>query len=367
MLKEKNKKVVVAISGGVDSAVTALLLKKQGFQVIGVFMRLGDHSIAGEQAARAVCAHLGIKFFPVNISRKFEKEVVDYFVESYSKGLTPNPCVKCNKLIKFGELLRVANELDADFLATGHYIKKLEIRPAGNTSRRKYPRGEKSKISYKLFKGEDEKKDQSYFLYNLTREQLTKILFPLGDFKKEEIKKIAKEAKIPNQPSESQDICFMMKDGKILNHNDFLKDHIKARPGDILDMNGKVIGRHKGLPFYTIGQRKGIEIGGIGPFYAVKMDYKKNVLYVTDKSNDKNLYRDELVAENVNWISGKIPKMPCKCAAMIRYRHKAEDCEITHDNGEYQVKFKNKQRAVTSGQSVVFYRKEELLGGGLII
>lgn len=355
MSKEKNKKVVVAISGGVDSAVTALLLKKQGFQVFGVFMRLGTYSAASEQAARAVCAHLGIKFFPINISHKFEKEVIEYFIESYEKGLTPNPCVKCNKVIKFGELLRVTKELDADYLATGHYIRKSE---AGS---------KKSEIfKFKLFKGVDESKDQSYFLYNLTQDQLSKILFPLGDYKKEEIKRIAKKEKIPNQPSESQDICFLIKEGKILDHNEFLKDHIKARAGDILDMNGKVVGQHKGLPFYTIGQRRGIEIGGVGPFYAVGMDYKKNVLYVTDNREDDSLYKDELLAEKVNWISGQVPKMPYKCTAMIRYRHKASDCKIAYEKGEYKVKFKNRQRAVTSGQSVVFYKNQELLGGGLI-
>lgn len=354
MVKNKNKKVVVAVSGGVDSAVAALLLKKQGFEVFGVFMRLGDSSVSAEQAARAVCTKLEIKFFPVNVSDKFEKEVVEYFIESYKKGLTPNPCVKCNKLIKFGELLRITKELDADYLATGHYIKKSE------------ERSKNSEIVYRLFKGTDEAKDQSYFLYNLTQEQLKQILFPLGEFKKEEIKKIAKEAKIPNQPSESQDICFLVKDGKVLDHNEFLKKYIKSKPGKIKTLEGEIVGEHKGLPFYTVGQRKGIDIGGIGPFYAVSMDYEKNILYVTNNSNDPELSKDILKASDVNWISGNLPKMPFNCQAMIRYRSKAEDCRIIQENGEYQVKFNKSQRAVTAGQSVVFYKNNELLGGGLI-
>jgi len=351
----KNKKVVVAISGGVDSAVAALLLKKQGFEVFGVFMRLGENSVSAEQAARAVCRKLGIKFFPVNVSGKFEKEVIGYFIESYKKGLTPNPCVKCNKLIKFGELLRITKELGADYLATGHYIRKLKVES-----------GKFKVVKYKLFKGRDEGKDQSYFLYNLTQEQLKRILFPLGDFKKDEIKRIAKEAKIPNQPSESQDICFLVKDRIILDHNEFLKNHIKSKPGKIKTLDGKTVGEHKGLPFYTVGQRKGIEIGGIGPFYAVRMDYDKNILFVTNYPDDPELSKVVLIARDVNWISGAAPKMPLACQATIRYRSKAEDCAVTQENGEYKVKFKKPQRAVTAGQSVVFYKNNELLGGGLI-
>lgn len=354
MVNKKNKKVVVAISGGVDSAVAALLLQKQGFEVFGVFMRLGDNGVANEQSARLVCLKLGIKFFPINVSEKFEKEVIGDFVKSYQNGLTPNPCVRCNKLIKFGELFRVTEELGADYLATGHYIKKIKVESGD------------SKGIYKLFRGIDDKKDQSYFLYNFNQDQLKKVLFPLGDFTKEEIKKVAEENSIPSQSSESQDICFMVRDEKILDHNEFLKDRIQASEGEIKTLDGKTVGRHKGLPFYTIGQRRGIEIGGIGPFYAVHMDYDKNILYVTNDSNDKALYKDGLMTENVNWISGVAPKTPLSCQAMIRYRHKAENCVVTPDNGDYKVKFEKAQRAITAGQSVVFYKDNELLGGGVI-
>lgn len=351
------KRIAVAMSGGVDSAVAAKLLVDQGHEVIGMFMRLGVNEEDSEAAARRVCQKLNIKFYPINLTQEFRKEVMDYFLDSYAQGLTPNPCVKCNQLIKFGALLEQAEKIGADYLATGHYVKK-------------------SKIIYKLYRGKDENKDQSYFLYNLTQRQLARVLFPLGDYAKEEVRKIADRAKLPYLTKESQDICFLKGD-----HNDFLRQRLKLKPGPIILLRpsgtsyykeeegeglGKVIGEHQGLPLYTIGQRRGVEIGGIGPFYAAKCDYKTNKLYVISNGDDPVLYSDELAAEDVNWIAGQEPKMPLLCEAVIRYRHKPVKCEVKSCGNKYLIKFNKAQRAVTPGQSIVFYQGDEILGGGVI-
>jgi len=355
-MKKDRKKVVMAISGGVDSSVAAMILRDQKYEVIGVFMRLFDHGIEGERAARLVCKNLGIKFYPVNLSDSFSREVKEYFLKSYKNGITPNPCVRCNKLIKFGELIRIKNDLGADFLATGHYVR-LE---------RDY---KKSKIKFltKLYKGLDIFKDQSYFLYNLSQKQLREILFPLGEMKKEDVRILAEKAGIPNLKSESQDVCFLVEDGKILDHNDFLKDNINLKAGDIKTTNGKVIGRHQGLPLYTIGQRRGVEVGGTGPYYVSKIDYKTNTLYVVDNVNDSSLFRASFKLKELNWISGEDPKLPFECEVVIRYKHKQVKCEVLKkEKNVYFVKLKASERAVTSGQSAVFYQKNELLGGGVI-
>lgn len=348
MTKAKKKKVIVAMSGGVDSSTVAYLLKKQGHEVRGIFMRLGTGQEESEAAARRVCQQLGIKFYPVNLVAKFKKEVVDYFIASYEQGLTPNPCIKCNQVIKFGELWQIAQEQECDYLATGHYAKI---------------------IKNKIFKPKDKDKDQTYFLYNLNQEQFKHILFPLGDYLKSEIRKIADKNKLPYLKKESQDICFLNKNGKIINHNDFLREHIQAKSGLIKTLKNNKLGKHQGLPFYTVGQRRGIAIGGKGPFYAVQMDYKFNILYVTDDANDPILFSDSLIAKNVNWISGDEPKMPLQCEAIIRYRHQPVRCKIEKTRGRpliYKIKFDESQRAITPGQSVAFYQGNELLGGGVI-
>lgn len=335
------------MSGGVDSSAVARILVEKGYQCMGVFMRLGIcGSCCNEEAARKVCQKLKIKFYPVDLVRQFKKEVKDYFLDAYHKGKTPNPCVACNKFIKFGELLKVAKKFDCNFLATGHYVK---LKKVGGV--------------YKIYRPADKKKDQTYFLYNLTQEQLKNILFPLGDSIKEEIKKEASGRKLPHLKEESQDICFLLGD-----HNDFLKEHIGSKKGLIKTLNGKKIGQHKGLPFYTIGQRKGIEIGGTGPYYAVKADYKTNTLYVTNDPEEPALFRDSLKAGKINWVDGNEPKYPLNCQAMIRYRHREVPCIVSSlKKGLVLVKFKEQQRAITPGQSVVFYKNNELLGGGIIV
>ncbi|MFH1822433.1 MAG: tRNA 2-thiouridine(34) synthase MnmA [Patescibacteria group bacterium] len=376
-MDKKKKKVLVAMSGGVDSSTTVLLLKEQGHDVVGAFMNLGVNQEEAQNTARRVCQYLNIKFYPINFARQFKKEIIEYFLNSYSLGLTPNPCVKCNQLIKFGELLRKASSLNCDYLATGHYAN-VELRimneECDSGQNAIHQQAEKNaKFIYKLFRGKDKGKDQSYFLYNLKQEQLRNILFPLGEYTKEEVRKIANQAGLPYLKKESQDVCFLSGD-----HNDFLRKHIKLKPGLIkvilprvkegVRREFKVVGQHQGLPLYTIGQRKGIEIGGVGPFYVLKADYKTNILYVASNANDPNLYRDNLIASQVSWIVGVKPKLPLKCQAVIRYRHQPVDCVIKKKKTGKAliVQFKKPQRAITPGQSVVFYKGEEVLGGGVI-
>lgn len=361
-MDNKKKKVILAISGGVDSSVSAYLLQKEGYEVIGVFMRLTDSQKKSEDYARRVCEYLGIKFYPVNISDKFEEEIIDYFINSYKDGITPNPCVKCNKLIKFGELFRVMEELGGDYLATGHYLR-LQRRIKND----KYFNSTGGLRINKIYKGSDNNKDQTYFLYNLVQDQLDKVLFPVGGMEKMEVRKIADENHIPYLKGESQDVCFLVEDGRIIEHNDYLKKKIKLKPGDIKTNDGVVLGQHIGLPFYTIGQRRGIEIGGTGPYYAARLDYSTNTLYVVNDPSDPTLFSDYLFAKDVNWISGEEVD-DLKCEAVIRYRHKPVACSVLKQTDEsYKVLFEEAQRAVTPGQSVVFYSGDELLGGGVII
>jgi tRNA-specific 2-thiouridylase len=357
-----------------------LILKGKDYKVTGMFMRLGTPGEEKNEAAvRSVCRKLAIAFYPVNLEEQFKSEIISYFLEGYKQGVTPNPCVKCNNLIKFGELLRRVKDLDADFLATGHYVR-LTTSDVGHST---------SDVvnTYKLFRGKDKGKDQSYFLYTLTQEQLKHLLFPLGEYTKEEVRKIADKAELPYIKSESQDVCFLNRDGKILEHNDYLKKYIKLKPGPIKTIDGDKVGEHQGLPLYTIGQRRGIEVGGTGPYYVVRADYKTNTLYVVRDHEHPALYRSELTANNVNWVAGSEPVLPLNCDAVIRYRHLPIECNIKRsdlfkeDRFTYSVKFLKPQRAITPGQSVVLYgirrgptnaahanysNEDEILGGGII-
>ena len=363
-------KVIVAMSGGIDSSVAAALLKGHGFSVIGVFMKFW-HASNAEIRARKVAKILKIPFYVFNFEKEFKKRIVDYFLKEHKNGNTPNPCVLCNKEIKFGLLLKKALALSADYIATGHYARIIQ-----NTKIKNQNDNSKCKI-FKLLRAKDENKDQSYFLWRLNQEQLKHILFPIGDYTKRQVKKMARKFKLPVlDVSESQEICFIR--GSV---NSFLKKYLKEKPGNIIDTEGKVIGKHFGLWFYTIGQRKGIGLPG-GPYYVLDKDFKKNLLIVTKKKKD--LYKKKLIAKNVNWIFGKKPKLPIKIMAKIRYRSQLASALIASLNrraGSWQIKFIKPQRAITPGQSVVFYRVDELrsspsfaaarlgeevLGGGII-
>lgn len=345
----KKGKIVVAMSGGVDSSVAAALLKKAGFDVVGIFMKFWNPSeekrensccsIESEKMARLIAKQIDIPFYVLNAEKEFKKKVVDCFLNEYKKGVTPNPCVVCNKDIKFGFLIKKALALGADFVATGHYLKTKDG---------------------KLFRSKDKEKDQSYFLWRLSQNQVNRVMFPSGNYKKSEVRKIAKNFKLPVAESkESQEICFIQTP-----INEFLKKYLKTKPGNILNKEGKVVGKHEGLHFYTIGQRRGINVSQ-GPYYVIDKDFKKNVLIVS--KDPKDLKKKELIAKDVNWISGKAPVLPLKIKAKIRYRHnlvKVVVRKITEK--KFKVIFEKPQVAITPGQSVVFYNKEQLLGGGII-
>ena len=358
------------MSGGLDSSVAAALLKGAGFDLKGVFMKFWSSpatdglkgrwnrccSPEAQKRARRVAQILGIPFYVLNFEKEFKKRVVDYFLREYKRGRTPNPCVVCNKQIKFGLLLEKALGLKGDFVATGHYARL----------RREFSK-------YKLLRGKDKGKDQSYFLWQLNQKQLKHILFPMGDYTKKQARVLAKKYDLPvlNVP-ESQEICFVR-----TTVNDFLSQYLKSKPGPIVEQvrkgAGKIIGQHQGLHFYTIGQRKGIELPG-GPFYVVKKDFKRNALIVTPFSNDKVLFSKSLMAENINWFSDKQPKLPLRVKAQIRYGHGAVAATITKKlkggrhlhSTQIELVFGRPQRAVTPGQSVVFYHGQEVLGGGII-
>ena len=332
------------MSGGVDSSVMAYLLKKEGkFEVSGAFMRLssGKKSVEAEMKARNIAKKLDVSFYAFDFRKEFKEEVIKYFVESFKKGITPNPCVVCNKKIKFGLFLKKAKKLGLDYIATGHYAS---VKNKNNI--------------LEVLRGKDENKDQSYFLWKLNQEQLKSILLPLGDFKKEEVKKTAKQINLSAIISkESQDLCFIEK-----TIGDFLKEKLENKPGKIIDLDGNVIGEHNGLWFYTIGQRKGISLSG-GPFYVLERNLRKNYLVVT--KNEKDLQKKEIELKDINWISGKEPVLPIKIKVQIRYGSQAFFA-ILSKNDKYLLTFKVKQKAVSSGQSAVFYEGRKLLGGGII-
>ena len=343
------------MSGGLDSSVAAALLKKSGFNTVGVFMKMRPFS-GDEVRAGKVAKILKIPFHIFNIEKEFKKRIIDNFLNEQKKGKTPNPCVICNKKIKFGLFLEKALKMDADFIATGHYVRiktqsaKLKVQ---NHSL-------KLKI-YKLLKAKDKEKDQSYFLWKLNQRQLKRALFPVGDYTRREVEKLAKKFKLPVlKAKKSVEICFVP-DAKI---NEFLKSKIKTNKGNIISIKRKIIGEHRGLCFYTVGQRKGIGLPG-GPYWVLEKNTKNNDLIVT--KNGKDLYKKSFTVKNVNWISGKKPKLPLKAKVKIRYRHNSVSAKICRMiNGNCKIILEKSQRAVTPGQSAVFYQKENLLGGGII-
>ncbi|TSD01299.1 MAG: tRNA-specific 2-thiouridylase [Parcubacteria group bacterium Athens0714_25] len=364
---KKKKRVVLALSSGVDSSVSAALLKKQGYDVVGVFMHFWKDpeenelvenkccSLEAFEDARKVAQILDIPLYTVNAAKEFKKEVVDYFLDEIKAGRTPNPCVACNPRIKFKFLFQKMLEMDADFVATGHYARIKRELPIT-----------KSKISsYHLFQAEDKGKDQTYFLYNLTQKQLAKIIFPVGEYQKPEIRKLAKKFGLPVfDKDDSQGICFTQEKYP----TNFIKRNTPMKKGEIVNTDGKVVGEHEGLSIYTIGQRKGINIGGTGPYYVVEKDLKKNILIVTNKEDDPKLFKKEMQVRDINWIGGSEPKFPLKVNVKIRYRNPLVDAIIRKATAKsYEVEFVEVQKAVTPGQSAVFYADDgEVLGGGII-
>jgi len=376
----RKQKVVVAMSGGVDSSVAAALLKRQGYEVIGIFMQFWapsglDYnenrccSLKAWHEAQDVARILAIPIYKVNFGREFKKQIVDEFLAEYRAGHTPNPCVACNKFIKFDLLLKYSQTVwGADFLATGHYVRLEKTLKQKNI---------KTKKHY-LYRPKDRYKDQTYFLYNLKQEQLKHLLFPLADYTKKQVRELAKKFRLPvfDKP-DSQEICFVGR-----SHYDFLKKYLNLKAGEIVTYdsptpsdfaNGKIIspsgrgrkiGWHQGLPLYTLGQRSGLGLSG-GPWYVVGFKRKSNQLIVSKNFYSSGLMKKKIKFKNANWLDDKI-KIPLKCSAQIRYQAKPVICMVRKNKSGYVAEFAKPQRAAAPGQSIVFYDEDKLLGGGII-
>src|SRR5690625_256507 len=356
MDNNKNIRVVIGMSGGVDSSVAALLLKQQGYDVIGIFMKNWDDTdefgvcTATEdyEDVVRVCNQIDIPYYAVNFEKEYWDKVFTYFLDEYKAGRTPNPDVMCNKEIKFKAFLDHAMSLGADYVATGHYAQIREQN--GRT---------------KLLRGVDANKDQTYFLNQLTEDVLAKVMFPLGHMEKSEVRKIAeKHALATADKKDSTGICFIGE----RDFKEFISEYLPAQPGSMQTLSGEVKGKHDGLMYYTIGQRQGLGIGGAGePWFVVGKNVHDNILYVEQGADHEHLFSDSLIATDVNWITSPETDQPFTCTAKFRYRQK--DSEVTvelTDGNKVHVKFKERQKAITPGQAVVFYDGEVCLGGGII-
>ncbi|WCK54007.1 tRNA 2-thiouridine(34) synthase MnmA [Aneurinibacillus sp. Ricciae_BoGa-3] len=354
----QDTRVVVGMSGGVDSSVAALLLKQQGYDVIGIFMKNWDdtdefgYCTAEEdyEDVRRVAGQIGIPYYTVNFEKEYWDRVFTYFLDEYKKGRTPNPDVMCNKEIKFKAFLDRALELGADYLATGHY--------AAND----FKDGE-----YRLLRAADIRKDQTYFLNQLSQQQLSRAMFPLGHLQKPEVRRIAAEAGLATAgKKDSTGICFIGE----RDFKGFLQSYLPANPGEMRTLDGEVKGRHDGLMYYTLGQRHGLGIGGSGsgePWFVVGKDLERNILYVAQGTDHGSLYSDSLVASDIHWISKKEMPETFRCTAKFRYRQPDQGVTVHRKpDNTCEVVFDEPQRAITPGQAVVFYKDEVCLGGGTI-
>lgn len=348
------------MSGGVDSAVAALLLLNQKYQVEGLFMKNWEEDDTAEYCtaaddlrdAQQVCDRLGITLHTVNFSTEYWDRVFAHFLAEYEAGRTPNPDVMCNKEIKFKAFLDYALDLGADHIATGHYA---QVSFDGHC--------------YQLLRGLDQDKDQSYFLYLLGQRQLSRSLFPLGPFRKSDVRKMASEAGFENHSKkDSTGICFIGE--RKFKH--FLEQFVTAQPGKICTVDGTEIGDHQGLSFYTLGQRQGLGIGGNAayselPWFVAEKDLLNNRLIVVQGTNHPKLFHKQLTLAQIHWIAGLSPELPLYCTGKIRYRQSDQECSVTPEqNGSFTVRFKDPQRAVTPGQSMVLYQDQICLGGGII-
>lgn len=358
MAIKKNKlKVAVAMSGGVDSAVAAFLLKKQGFEIIGITLKLVDDNLATvyEKSccslesvldAKKVCAQIAIPHYVLNLKNEFNKLVIQPFIKNYLQGITPNPCILCNEKIKFKILLNKIKDFDFKHLATGHYAKIIYA---------------KNKKQYFLKKATDKLKDQSYFLYSLTQKELPFILFPLGNLKKTQVREIAKKNNLQvAEKKDSQEICFVPQgDYKKMFKKSFANLY---QEGNIVNTKGEILGKHKGIVFYTRGQRKGLGIAYNKPLYVVGIDYKNN-LVIADE--EKYLYHKNLSVENLSWVN-KIKEKSITAKIKIRSTAELKKAEININGSKATVKCFTPQRAITPGQAIVFYKHNTVLGGGII-
>lgn len=390
-------KIAIAMSGGVDSSVAAKILKDEGHDLVGLFLKLWSDpacnisranrccNYEALEDARRVAAKLKIPFYVIDAKKEFKHEVVDYFLREYQNLRTPNPCIVCNEKIKFDLLLKKALAIGCERLATGHYAR-ISCHPEFISGSQEIPKQVRNDKPYQLLKGIDETKDQSYMLYRLNQDQLSKILFPLGELKKKDVRALATKWDLPVQEKpESQEICFFAD----RDYRNFLRRYLPAKyfkPGEILDQNGNIIGKHDGLLNYTIGQRKGIEqlqaascklLGkDKKPLYVIVFDSKKNQLIVGE---DKDVYKKEMIVGNLNWLDSKAKSYQLKANSLsvkIRYRHPEVACEIKKlknqeikepkNKKKIRVIFQKPERAITPGQSAVFYLGDEVIGGGII-
>jgi tRNA-specific 2-thiouridylase len=350
-----NKRVAVALSGGVDSSIAACLLQEAGYEVIGITMRLCSEekstpdkrrhacpSASNIRDAEHICRTLGIPFHLIDMEEEFKHHVIDYFCREYARGRTPNPCIACNRHIKFGCLLDHALSLGAGYLATGHYAR---VKHYNDT--------------YHLLQGLDRAKDQSYMLYTLGQDNLGRVLFPLGDYIKSQVRELARQKGLPTagKPS-SQDICFIASD-----YGTFLSQYVAPTPGEIVNSHGEVLGRHRGTVFYTVGQRHGLGLATAETLYVTKIDPDKSQLVVGSR---EDLYRSRLTTAEVNWISGNPPSEPLMVTVKIRYRSPDVSATLYPAPGSVEVIFQQPQPAITPGQAAVFYKDNEVLGGGTI-